>query len=174
MSKIVFAGGCFWGVQHYFNLVKGVSKTQVGYIGGIIPNPVYELVKKGVTGHTEACLVEYDNNQTNLIKLLVHFFFIIDPTMLNRQAHDIGTQYRTAIYFYNDHEKDLINNFIISHIKPKYNKPVVVEVNNANQHPFWPAEEYHQDYLKKNPSGYCHLSKDTYNRCRDIDVNNNI
>ena len=174
MVKIIFAGGCFWGVQHYFNMVKGVNKTQVGYIGGKIPNPTYELVKKGITGHTEACLVEYDMKETNLIKLLVHFFFIIDPTLLNRQANDIGTQYRTSIFFFNDHEKAQIFNYIDTKVKPKYKQPIVVEVQNANEHPFWPAEEYHQEYLDKNPHGYCHLSKDTYRRCRDIDVNNNI
>lgn len=174
MSRIIFAGGCFWGVQHYFNLVKGVTRTEVGYIGGHVPNPTYKQVKTGTTGHTEACLVNYDTNQTSLTKLLVHFFFIIDPTTLNRQANDIGTQYRTGIFFYTPQEKELITKFIENNVKHKYSRPIVVELNSAVTNQFWPAEEYHQNYLDKNPDGYCHLTKDHYSRCRFIDVDNSI
>jgi peptide-methionine (S)-S-oxide reductase len=174
MSKIIFAGGCFWGVQHYFKLVNGVTRTEVGYIGGHVPNPTYKQVKTGTTGHTEACLVNYDNQKTSLSKLLVHFFFIINPTVLNRQANDIGTQYRTAIFYYTPKEKELITNYITEKVQPKYDRPVVVQVESAVVNQFWPAEEYHQDYLEKNPNGYCHLTKDTYNRCKYIDINNNI
>lgn len=174
MTKIIFAGGCFWGVQHYFKMVKGVTRTEVGYIGGHVSNPTYKQLKTGTTGHTEACLVNYDNNQTSLVKLLVHFFFIIDPTVLNRQANDVGTQYRTAIFYYTPQEKQLIQNYIDEKVKPKFDKPIVVQVESAIINPFWPAEDYHQDYLEKNPDGYCHLTKDTYNRCKYIDINNNI
>jgi methionine-S-sulfoxide reductase len=174
MSKIIFAGGCFWGVQHYFQMVKGVTKTEVGYIGGHLNQPTYKQVKTGTTGHTEACLVNYDNTQTSLTKLLVHFFFIIDPTAVNRQANDIGTQYRTGIFFYTAQEKDLIQKYINEQVVPKYKNSIAVQIDSAMVHQFWPAEEYHQHYLEKNPDGYCHLTKDTYNRCRFIDIDNSI
>ena len=172
--SIIFAGGCFWGVQHYFSMVRGVTRSKVGYIGGSLQNPLYENVKKGNTGHTEGCLVEYDSNFTNLVKLLTHFFFIIDPTLLNQQGNDMGTQYRTAIFYYTNEEKIVINDYINNVVKPKYNRPIVVEVESALTNKFWLAEEYHQEYLDKNPSGYCHISKDKYNKCRDIDVNHGI
>jgi peptide-methionine (S)-S-oxide reductase len=166
MKSIIFAGGCFWGVQHYFHMVKGVMLSKVGYIAGKTEFPTYEQVCEGNTNHTEACKIEYDSNQTDLLILLDHFFNIIDPTVINRQGMDVGTQYRTGIYFYNDEEKKIINDYIES-IKDNYRERIVVEVAPAGQ--FWDAEEYHQDYLINNPEGYCHIGINKYQSILTID-----
>jgi methionine-S-sulfoxide reductase len=166
MKSIVFAGGCFWGVQHYFHMVKGVVNSKVGYTAGITEFPSYEKVCEGYTNHTEACKIEYDSNTTNLLILLDHFFNIIDPTVLNRQGMDIGTQYRTGIYYYSEEEKKIINDYIDS-IRGNYSEEIVVEVAPASQ--FWDAEEYHQDYLINNPSGYCHIGLNKYQSISKVD-----
>ncbi len=154
MKSIIFGGGCFWGVQHYFKQVKGVVNTVVGYTDGHIEFPTYQQICTGTSGHNEVVKLEYDTNETNLTILLEHFFYIIDPTMLNQQGMDIGTQYRTGIYYYYTNEKSLINEYILG-IKDNYQDPIVVEVKPAGE--FWEAEEYHQDYLEINPYGYCHI-----------------
>ena len=163
MNSIVFAGGCFWGVQHYLKMVKGVTNTLVGYTAGRITFPTYQAVCSGETGHTEAVKVDYDPTKTNLLILLEHFFNIIDPTTLNRQGPDVGTQYRTGIYYYEDSDKDLIYKYIDS-IKDNYSNPIVVEVAKASE--FWEGEDYHQDYLETNMGGYCHIPKLKY-KCID-------
>ena len=142
---IVLGGGCFWGVEAYFKQVHGVTGTRVGYTGGESTYPKYVDVKKGKTNHCEVTKVEYDYNKTNLLVLLEHLFNIIDPTLLNQQGGDIGTQYRTAIYYNNDEEKNIILNYIGS-VRSKYDKPIVTEVSQLNI--FWDAEDYHQDYVK--------------------------
>ena len=171
MKSIIFAGGCFWGVQHYFHFVKGVLKSTVGYTAGEIDFPTYEQVCTGSTNHTEACKIDYDSKETHLLILLEHFFNIIDPTVLNRQEMDIGTQYRTGIYYYNENEKQIIIDYIDS-IKTNYNSPIVVEVMPAQQ--FWDAEDYHQDYLEKNPGGYCHIGINKYLSVSKVDENARI
>lgn len=153
MKKIILAGGCFWGVQAYYDKVSGVKNTEVGYIDGDFPNPSYEQVCNG-SNHAEAVVVEYNEEEVSLKRLLEHFFQIIDPTLLNRQGNDIGRQYRTAI-FYEDNEDLLIINDFINQVKDKYQKPIKTEVKVAPK--FYPAETYHQKYLKKNPCGYCHI-----------------
>jgi peptide-methionine (S)-S-oxide reductase len=162
MKSVIFAGGCFWGVQHYLKQVKGVMKTAVGYTAGQTRNPTYELVCSGITGHTEACRVEYDPQETSIDVLLEHFFFIIDPTLLNQQGMDVGTQYRTGVYYYHDEDVDIIKKYF-EEIKEKYSGGIVVELEKAGD--FWDAEDYHQDYLEKNEGGYCHLGQDKYS-CR--------
>lgn len=166
MKAITFGGGCFWGVQNYFKLVKGVVKTSVGYAMGEIKFPTYEIVCSGESGHAEVCKVDYDSSQTNLYILLTHFFHIVDPTLLNQQAGDIGTQYRSGIYYSSNEEKDLIKKFI-DNIQKIYPDPIVVEVKPMEE--FWDAEEYHQDYLEKNQDGYCHLDFSKYKNINKVD-----
>ncbi len=156
MKKIILAGGCFRGIQAYFDKVSGVKNTEVGYIDGDFPNPTYEQVCNG-SNHAEAVKIEYDELQVTLNHLLDHFFQIIDPTTLNRQGNDIGRQYRTGI-FYNDQEDlDIINQYL-KKIQVNYKKTIRTEIKKAGE--FYPAESYHQKYLKKNPCGYCHIDLD--------------
>jgi methionine-S-sulfoxide reductase len=167
MKTIVLAGGCFWGVEHYFKMVPGVTGTLVGYINGKFKNPSYQLVCMGFTGHTEACKIDYDPEETNLFILLEHFFFLIDPTTLNKQGRDVGTQYRTGVYYYEDEDKNLIENYIES-IQESYERPIVVEVFPAQE--FWEAEDYHQNYLENNPNGYCHIKPFKYSLLEKVDM----
>jgi methionine-S-sulfoxide reductase len=171
MKSIVFAGGCFWGVQHYFKLVRGVRETAVGYIQGITQFPTYEQVCAGTTKHTEAVKILYDTEETHLLILLEHYFNIVDPTTLNRQAMDTGTQYRSGIYYYELEDADVINKYIDS-IRNNYIDDIVVEVKPAGD--FWDAEEYHQDYLEKNEDGYCHLNMSKYLSRDKVDKNARI
>lgn len=156
MKKIILAGGCFWGIQAYFDKVNGVKNTEVGYIDGDFPNPTYEQVCNG-SNHAEAVKIEYDESQVTLNHLLDHFFQIIDPTTINRQGNDIGRQYRTGI-FYNDKEDLEIINQYLKKIQVNYKKTIRTEIKEAKE--FYPAESYHQKYLKKNPCGYCHIDLD--------------
>lgn len=157
MKKIAFAGGCFWGVQAYFDTIKGVVKTEAGFANGNKENPSYEEVCSNTTGFAEACLIEYDENKTDLNKLLTAYFIIIDPTLLNRQGHDTGSQYRTGIYYYDKNDYNIISKFIENQQK-KYKEKIVTETGPVQN--FYPAEEYHQKYLEKNPGGYCHIPKE--------------
>ena len=154
MKEIILAGGCFWGVEAYFQRLNGVIKTVVGYTDGVSENPTYKEVCSGTTNHAEACKIIYDENIITLEKILEHFFRIIDPTSLNRQGYDIGTQYRTGIYYKFAEDKEIAENFIKAEAE-KYNKPIVVDIKKESR--FWNAEEYHQNYLIKNPKGYCHV-----------------
>jgi len=155
MKKIIFAGGCFWGVEAYFKQLKGVINTSTGYIDGEYDNPSYEEVCSGMATHAEAVEIFYNLNEITLIDLLEHYFRIIDPTVKDRQGPDVGPQYRTGIYFRGLEDLDVIIKFIKEEQK-KYDDPIVVEVKNESN--FSKAEEYHQDYLEKNPSGYCHVN----------------
>lgn len=154
MKKIYLAGGCFWGVEGYFNQLKGVSDTTVGYIDGNDKKPTYELVCSGIATHAEAIEVVYDEQVITLDKILEHFFRIIDPFSRNRQGHDIGRQYRTGIYYVDPQDKTVVESYLASYFK-KDLKRVQTEVKENLD--FEPAEAYHQDYLKKNPGGYCHV-----------------
>ncbi|NBI05523.1 peptide-methionine (S)-S-oxide reductase MsrA [Senegalia massiliensis] len=154
MKKIVLAGGCFWGVEEYISRINGVTDTEVGYANGNRKYPTYEQVCTGTTGHAEAVKVEYDENNLPLYTLLKKFFSIIDPTIENRQGPDRGTQYRTGIYYIDENEKDTILK-VVQEEQKKYHKKIVTEIEPLNS--FYEAEEYHQDYLKKNPNGYCHI-----------------
>lgn len=153
MKTIILAGGCFWGVEAYFSRIKGVLKTRVGYIDGVSDNPSYQEVCEG-SGHAEAVYLEYDESLLSLEKVLKHFFRIIDPTQYNRQGHDIGKQYRSAIYYTEEVDRAFIVAFIDS-IRSHYDKPIRTQVLMAST--FYDAEEYHQKYLDKNPYGYCHV-----------------
>jgi methionine-S-sulfoxide reductase/methionine-R-sulfoxide reductase len=154
-TKIIYlAGGCFWGMESYFKRINGVLNTQTGYANGHTDNPSYEQVCQQDTGHAETIKVEYNADIISLTDLLRHFFRIIDPTTLNRQAHDVGTQYRSGVYYTNCVDRDIIQAAIKAE-QGRYQAPIVVE--NLPLEQYFPAEEYHQDYLDKNPGGYCHI-----------------
>ena len=147
-KKAVFAAGCFWGVESTFQQMDGVKSTTVGYIGGKVKNPSYELVCTGLTGHAEAVEIVYNPNEVTFEKLLDTFFELHDPTTLNRQGPDIGTQYRSAAYFSNDDEKEIIENKINTlNESGKFNSKIVTEIEAISD--FYNAEDYHQDYYKK-------------------------
>lgn len=157
MKEIVFAGGCFWGVEEFMSRIKGVKETKVGYANGEKVSPSYEEVCTGTTGHAEACYVKYDASVVTLEQILEEFWSIVEPTVLNRQGNDIGHQYRTGIYFINDEDKEVIVKSRDNNQK-NYDKPIVTEIEPLKC--FYNAEEYHQKYLKKNPGGYCHIKLD--------------
>lgn len=157
MKDIYFAGGCFWGIEEYFSRIEGVTDTEVGYANSKVENPSYELVCSGMTDSAETVKIIYDENIISLEDLLEKLFLVIDPTLLNRQGNDIGSQYRTGIYYNEDEDLEIINSYIDS-IKNNYKKDILTEVLKIKN--FYPAEEYHQDYLKKNPNGYCHIKLD--------------
>lgn len=155
MKQIIYlAGGCFWGIEAYFGYIKGVMKSRVGYVNSNIDNPSYEMVCSGKTNAVEVVEITYNNNIISLDSILDEFFSIIDPTTLNKQGNDIGTQYRSGIYFINENEEEKIKEYI-SKIKIKYDKEIVTEIKKLDN--FFEAESYHQKYLSKNPNGYCHI-----------------
>ena len=154
MKEIYLAGGCFWGVEEYFSRIEGVLDTDVGYANGKTENPTYKQVCTGITGHAETTHIKYDESKVSLKELLDRFFRIIDPTLLNRQGGDIGNQYRTGIYYVDPEDFDIIQE-VVDETQKKYTKKIVTEVMSIDK--YFSAEDYHQDYLKKNPGGYCHI-----------------
>ena len=153
-KKAVFAAGCFWGVESTFQQMDGVKSTTVGYIGGKVKNPSYELVCTGITGHAEAVEVEYNPNVVSFEKLLDTFFQLHDPTTLNRQGPDVGTQYRSAAYFSDDEEKKIIESKVNTlNESGKFKSKIVTEIEALSE--FYNAEDYHQDYYKKRGSDGC-------------------
>ena len=152
--EIYLAGGCFWGTEHYFKKIKGVLETEVGYANSVVDNPNYDKVCEGVTMAAETVYVKYDSALISLEELLNMYFISIDPTSLNRQGHDVGLQYRTGIYYVDENDISIINKVLLEQQK-NYDKDIVVEVKELKN--FYQAEDYHQDYLDKNPEGYCHL-----------------
>ncbi len=157
MKSIIFAGGCFWGVEAYFKQLEGVIDTKAGYVNGE-GETNYSLVCDGA-GHAEAVYIEYDPERISLKKLLDHLFNIIDPTSINKQGNDVGIQYRSGIYNYHPDELNFIKSYINLR-QSEYKKPIVIELQTNL--PFYDAEEYHQDYLKKNKHGYCHVDLGSY------------
>ena len=154
MKEIYLAGGCFWGVDEYMSRIEGVLETNVGYANGTKENPSYEQVCTGTTGHTETTLIKYDENILPLEELLNRFWKIINPTLLNRQGGDIGNQYRTGIYYTDESDLPVINKTLLQQ-QEKYDSPIVTEILPLKV--YYEAEDYHQNYLKKNPGGYCHI-----------------
>ena len=155
LKKIYLAGGCFWGTQAYLARVPGVAATSVGYANGRTIKPTYQDVCYNNTGHAETVEVSYDPARLSLEDLLRQFFLIIDPTMLNRQGPDKGTQYRSGIFYIDAADLPVIE-AIVQEEQKKYRLPVVTEVLPLVRYDL--AEDYHQDYLEKNPGGYCHVS----------------
>lgn len=152
LSEIWLAGGCFWGVEAYFARIPGVAKTDVGYANGKTESPSYQELKQ--TGHAETVHICYDPQQVSLEKLLTYYFAIIDPLSVNRQGGDVGTQYRTGIYYRSESDGETARRFIAAE-QGKYDAPIAVEVKPLAN--YFSAEEYHQQYLEKNPGGYCHV-----------------
>ncbi|MPM82731.1 Peptide methionine sulfoxide reductase MsrA/MsrB [bioreactor metagenome] len=150
--EIWLAGGCFWGVEAFFKKIPGVVETGVGYANGKTERPGYYDIAH--TGHAETVQVTYDPARLSLTELLSYYFLIIDPTSLNKQGNDRGTQYRTGIYYREVRDKQAIENAVLAQQK-KHLRKIMVEVLPLSN--FYPAEEYHQDYLEKNPGGYCHI-----------------
>lgn len=153
-KEIYFAGGCFWGTEHYFKQIRGVVATEVGYANGNTNSPTYEEVYTDTTGYAETVRIVYDPEIISLRLLVELFFHSIDPLSLNRQGNDIGTRYRTGIYYIDNNDTPIID-AVYSAIEQKCGRTICVEREPLRN--FHPAEEYHQDYLTKNPSGYCHL-----------------
>lgn len=152
LKEIWLAGGCFWGVEAYFARIYGVAKTDVGYANGRTANPSYHDLHE--TGHAETVHICYDPEKVNLQTLLEYYFKIIDPVSVNRQGNDIGTQYRTGIYYRDNADLAVIQRTIEKE-QQKYDAPIATNVQLLEN--YYPAEEYHQDYLEKNPGGYCHV-----------------
>ncbi len=155
-EEAIFAAGCFWGVQYYFDQVPGVIETEVGYIGGHIDSPSYEQVCTHTTGHAEATKITYDPNKITYETLLKQFFRMHDPTQVNRQGPDVGDQYRSAI-FYKDEEQKQVAQKVINGLNKsgKFKKPIATTLEPAGK--FWPAEDYHQKHTEKTGMGACHI-----------------
>ncbi|MCR5135454.1 MAG: peptide-methionine (S)-S-oxide reductase MsrA [Clostridiales bacterium] len=157
MKTIYLAGGCFWGVEKYFEQFDGVLNTEVGYANGNKEDPTYQEVRTQTTGFTETLKLDYDPEVLPLRKVLELYYDIIEPTVKDRQGHDVGNNYRTGIYYTDEADLPLIEE-ITAEEQKKYNEPVVTERLPLKN--FYKAEEYHQKYLDKNPGGYCHIPKE--------------
>ena len=164
MKTIYFAGGCFWGLEKLMGLVPGVQDAQSGYANGHKANPTYEEVCRGDTGHREAVRVTYDPAIMGLNDLMRLFYSVIDPTVRDRQAHDIGSQYQTGIYWAEEADRDAV----LAYAEQEKGKHSAFYVELGPLTAFWPAEDYHQDYLDKNPQGYCHIGLDAFDRARQL------
>ena len=158
-KDIYLAGGCFWGTEHYFKQIEGVVETSVGFANGHTANPTYKEVYTDTTGYVETVHVKYNPDVVSLEFLLQMFFKAIDPTSFNKQGHDEGTRYRTGIYYTNAEDLPVIEK-VFSEVQKEYQLPLAVEKLPLEN--YYSAEEYHQDYLDKNPTGYCHLPQSLF------------
>jgi len=156
LKKAYFASGCFWGTEYWLKKEKGTTQTKAGYCGGNTQNPTYEDICKRDTGHAETVEVEYDSNLTSYEELLKIFFETHDPSQINRQGPDIGTQYRSAIFYQTTEEKEIAEKII----KLLEEKDIKVATELAPFHKFWPAEDYHQNYyFRRGQVPTCHIYK---------------
>ncbi len=155
LKVIYLAGGCFWGVEEFFQRIEGVYDVTSGYANGSTENPTYEEVSYENTGHAETVRVLYDPFKVSLTQLLDKYFVIIDPVSVNKQGGDTGVQYRTGIYYTDELDRETIDKKM-EEVAKEYDQPLAVEVSTLDS--FYLAEDYHQDYLKKNPNGYCHIN----------------
>ena len=160
LRDVWLAGGCFWGLEAYLDRLHGVAWTQVGYANGDTADPTYEQVCHNNTGHAETVFVRYDPAKIPLATLLAYFFKVVDPTTLDRQGPDRGRQYRSGIYYRETADEPVIR-AVIADEQKKYGARIVTEVMSLYN--YYPAEEYHQKYLDKNPGGYCHIDLDSLN-----------
>jgi len=159
IKEIYLAGGCFWGAEHYFKQINGVVETEVGFANGHTENPTYKEVYTDTTGFAETVHIRYNPEVVSLDFLLRMFFKAIDPVSLNKQGEDEGTRYRTGIY-YTDPEDAAIVEKVYEEEQKNYDQPLAVEKQKLEN--YYNAEDYHQDYLDKNPTGYCHLPKSLF------------
>lgn len=162
--EICLAGGCFWGTEKFLGEIRGVVETEVGYVNGDVPDPTYEIVCSDQSGYAEAVRVVYDRSVLTTETLLETFFLAIDPTSVNRQGNDRGTQYRTGIYYSDPADAEVVAKCLEA-LQAQYSRPIAVEGIPLRN--FYRAEEYHQDYLAKNPSGYCHISPALFRKARE-------
>lgn len=169
MKEIFLAGGCFWGTEHFFKQIEGVVETEVGFANGNTDSPTYKEVYTDTTGYAETVRIRYDEQVADLEFLLRMFFKAIDPTSLNRQGHDEGTRYRTGVYYTNADDLPVIDRVFAAE-QQHYDQPLAVE--KLPLHNFYTAEEYHQDYLDKNPTGYCHLPQSLFEFARQANRRN--
>jgi peptide-methionine (S)-S-oxide reductase len=154
----VFGGGCFWCTEAVFNELRGVISVMPGYAGGTVKNPTYEQVSSGTTGHAEVTRVEFDPSQISFHDLLTVFFATHDPTTLNRQGNDVGTQYRSAIFYTNEAQEAEARKFITLLGADGIGRPIVTEIVALPENGFYPAEDYHREYFKNNPqAAYCRV-----------------
>lgn len=163
MKEIYLAGGCFWGVEKYLSLIWGVVETETGYANGNTASPTYEEVCRRGTGHAETVRVKYDTDKIDLTSLLERYYEIIDPISVNRQGGDIGTQYRTGIYYKDEADLPVIKSSL-AELAKKYTEALAIEVKPLDN--YCRAEEYHQKYLEKNPGGYCHISAAEFEKAK--------
>ena len=154
IEQAIFAAGCFWGVQYYFDQIPVVTATEVGYTGGHLPNPTYEEVCTHTTGHAEAVRVEFDAEKVSYEVLCRHFFRLHDPTQLNRQGPDIGDSYRSAV-FYTTSEQKISAELVRTAVQANWSAPIVTTIEPAG--PFYLAEDYHQKYAERTGRGMCHV-----------------
>lgn len=153
IREIYLAGGCFWGVEAFMQRVNGVIDAQSGYANGNTENPSYQEVCAG-SGHAEVVKVTYDADKISLATILDYYFKVIDPVSINQQGADKGIQYRTGVYYVNPEDKAVVTE-ALANLQKQFAQPLAVENEPLVQ--YFPAEEYHQDYLVKNPTGYCHI-----------------
>lgn len=165
MKEIYLAGGCFWGTEHFMKQIAGVTETQVGYANGNTPSPTYEEVYTDTTGYAETVRVVYNEDIVSLKFLIELYFTTIDPLSLNRQGGDIGTRYRTGIYYTDERDITVIKN-VFDKKAIELSAELAVEI--APLRNFFAAEEYHQDYLEKNPGGYCHIPRKMIELAREL------
>jgi methionine-S-sulfoxide reductase len=163
LKEIYLAGGCFWGTEKYFSLIPGIISTDVGYANGNTINPSYKEVCRDDTGHAETVHIVYDPTKIRLEYLLKLFYDVVDPTSINRQGGDVGSQYRTGIYYKDTSDEDIIQSSISS-LQSSYKEPIAIEILPLGN--YYPAEEYHQKYLDKNIHGYCHIEDHKFMEAR--------
>lgn len=163
LKEIYLAGGCFWGTEKYLSCIQGIVKTDVGYANGDTENPSYQEVCHNNTGHAETVRVFYDPSQIRLEFILSLYYDVINPTSVNRQGNDIGSQYRTGIYYVDDNDVAIIKKSL-EELQTKYEKPIAIELLPLRN--YYLAEEYHQKYLDKNPGGYCHIGSHKFEQAR--------
>lgn len=162
-KEIYLAGGCFWGTEQYLQHIQGILSTEVGYANGNTENPTYEEVCRHNTGHAEAVKVEYEDTVIGLPYILELYYDVINPVSVNRQGGDVGSQYRTGIYYIDEQDVSVIESSI-SKLQEKYKEKIAIERLPLNN--YYKAEEYHQKYLDKNPGGYCHIGADKFEKAK--------
>ena len=153
MAEIYLAGGCFWGLEEYFSRIEGVKKTTVGYANGQVESTNYQLIHQ--TDHAETVHLIYDEKRVSLREILLYYFRVIDPLSVNKQGNDVGRQYRTGVYYTNQADKSVIEQ-VFTEQEKQLGQKIAVELEPLRHYVL--AEDYHQDYLKKNPGGYCHIN----------------
>jgi methionine-S-sulfoxide reductase len=154
LSKAIFAAGCFWGVQFYFDQIPGVKRTTAGYTGGHTENPTYDEVSAHTTGHAEAVQIEFDPAKVSFETLVRHFFRMHDPTQLNRQGPDVGDQYRSAIFYDDDIQKAAAEK-VRDELQKQFDQPIATQIVRAG--PFYEAEAFHQKFTERTGHGMCHV-----------------